>query len=374
MKQKKSVRQALKMVLYANLYITLAFVMFLTGCQYFNGEERTQTGDPQSIPQDAFISEGSSTARPDAVLPMKIGAVFDWADIKDILCLLGKSAREIAKREIVTYDHFEDGSEAFRAIDGLIYLRFSGTVWAEESICVTVGIPSYWLLSENNGNDLTIGGITAQLDIAPEYCASEDGETYYYIYQFEDAEVRIFTKEDGKTLYDDSDPKKYAVIQMNGIPPVTEIGEDLQTKRINAKEIRQRFEWEKCDQYILRLGKTREEIETLLGHGLDLAAESDSGVDCKDLETQADYYFDESNGGNCTIIRMPPGAVLPYANDIITKDELFSYWENVNYTWSYYEGASYTFAFDDASVNIFLSPENWEITWDITETSMILIK
>jgi hypothetical protein len=352
--------------------VIFSLVIALTGCQYQDTETSSKGSDTQNISQNAVIAETQDVSQSDTVLPADIRESSEWDTVNGIIGLLGKPIHEIRKNEIITYYRFADGGEACLAIDNQVYLRFSGEVWADGSVCVAVGVPPRWLFPGDYGDNHTIGDIQVRFGIAPEYCTAGNDE-YYYSYRFEDAEIRIFTKKDSNTLYDDGDMDKYVVIQMNGILPVTETGAAVPTKSINAKEVRQNPEWKQCDRYISHLGKTRGEIEALLGHGLDVSAEWDSGIDCTDTETGADYYF-EFDSGRCTIIRTSPSAVLPYKGGVMTKEELFSYWKDVGYSHSYYEGiSSYNFTFEDADVIIDLLPEDWEITWNIEETSMITI-
>jgi hypothetical protein len=269
-----------------------------------------------------------------------------WTDINPILSVLGKSAQEIMDTQITSYFHFTDGDEIF-LVNGSAYLCFSDAVWAPESRCILIGIPPTWLSGKTGfDGDVKIADIETKTGVTPEFY--DRGDAFYFRYRFEDMEIRIFTKEDGATLYDDTDIKHYTTVFKPGVEPKSATTADPKAEErvVNAKDIRLGDEWEKTNYYISQIGKTLSEIEAVLGYSLE---NNDNFF--IDPTTHVGYRFD--NSGVCEWLWGTPSLFLPHKNGLMTKDELLAYWNNVNYIRSSYEGYDYVFEFEDVSIAIY---------------------
>jgi hypothetical protein len=320
-----------------------------------------------------------SKSRPDSTLhagaeaPIETTArnIFHRNDLNDIVGFIGKTAGEIIHEAVSSYYRFADGGEVFLTEDGQVYLRFSDEVWEEGSECVAAVFPPRWLTDPENAESApTIRDVKAYLGIEFEYC--REGESDSYKYSFSDLEMKVYVADDGMTLYNRNNPEKYAVIQLKGAHPVTDVRNNAEREAVNPKDVRLRPEWETTDRYISHIGKTLEETETLSGHALE--AIGDEG-DYEDAETKTRYFFDPDRNGLCTAVYIPASTLFPMKNGIMTKAELSDYWKDVSFGWSCYEGLSqYTFLFEDAAVIVSLFEENWNATWDVAEGSTVVIR
>jgi hypothetical protein len=282
-----------------------------------------------------------------------------WADINPFLSVLGKSAQEIMDTQISSYFYYMIGREDF-LINDSARLHFSDTVWASESKCVAICIPPTWLTGKTGlDGDVKISDVEAKIGIVPEHC--DQNGTLYFRYNFEDMEIRIFTKTDGKTLYGDSDTEHYTIIIASGAEFEMTTHADTEESIINAKDIRHRPEWKKADWYISQTGKTLTEIELMLGYALGVNYDA-GGNYCVDPNTYIGYRFDDL--GVCDWVWGSPSQMLPYENGPMTGNELLSYWGNVNYMRCSYEGYDYVFKFEDVSVTIYGTTREGNLTDD----------
>jgi hypothetical protein len=85
------------------------------------------------------------------------------------------------------------------------------------------------------GRHIDIHDVKAYLGIEFEYC--REGESDYYKYSFADLEMKVYVAEDGMTLCNRNNPEKYAVIQLKGAHPVTDIRNNAEREAVNPKDV-----------------------------------------------------------------------------------------------------------------------------------------
>jgi hypothetical protein len=341
------------------LFLAVMLAVLAAACEKKSSAEHEVVYEANKIEAEDVLQ----TERPESpvLLSPNIRKGAEWNTVRDEIDLLNKTATEI--HEITEYYCFADESEAFLAIDGRIYLGFSDNVFAKGSKCVSLGIPTDWLVNSGNyEKELSIDNIAAQFGFAPEYY--DNGEDRYYRYCFEDLEIIIYVKNDEKTLYDDSDMDKYTLIRLHNAEPVTTSGKNAYKRAINPKDARLRPEWETVNGYIDKLGKSLDETEVILGYALDSHENLSKEIYYFDTFTKVGYWFDES--GHCSNIWMDSETIFPNRNQMITKEELHSYWRDVAYIWGSYESKYYVYAFEDAVIMIDPSSDEGDIYDDST--------
>jgi hypothetical protein len=331
-------------------------VVLLTSCSNRQTDALPVDSEPErNEPEKPTYSESAISKESDTrLLSSQIRNSERWEDVNWILSMLGKSAQEVMDAQISSYFHYTDGSEIF-LVDNSAYLCFSDEVWASGSRCVLIGIPPTWLAGKPGfDGDVKISDVETKTGVAPKNYNQE-----YFCYRFEDMEIRIFTKADGETLYEDSDIEHYTMILAPDTEPIAVIAVDAEARVVNKKDVRIGLEWEKTNGYISQMGKASHEIETILECALEVYDSADGNY-CIDTGTHVGYRFDAS--GFCEWLWGPSDLLLPYENGMMTKDALLSYWKDVNYMRCSYEEYSYIFDFEDVSITIFETTREGNLT------------
>jgi hypothetical protein len=322
--------------------IGIAISCFLCACS---------TGTESNLPV------GANEAQAENMTEKFVAAAFPstllWSDVKRVLLdeadytqILGKTILEIKKKWNVSYFWYPDGQETLY-LNGDCFL-FSGPILSDGSTCVAVGIPLS-LLSENESKkeNLTLAELTKE-----DAVVWVDAETPYLRYDLNNLELRVPTDASGATTTGKTVLLKYAdTKEMFGM---LEQGPDS-AQIVDAEEMKSE-EWNVIKDYMIRMGKTLEEVISLIDYEYASNDYAGGGLVVTDLKENVSYSFLDEK---CVHINIPTWIIFSYLDGEAKSPE---YLKSLEAPFAFASGL-YCYLFD----NIYLlidSNANMEIPID----------